>query len=40
MVNKGKKQREGNLDRCKPEAAPIYVSWEPEQTLDDIRAED
>ena len=38
-VNKGKKQQEGNLDQCKPEAAPIYVSQVPEQTLDDIRAD-
>lgn len=39
-VNKGKQQREGNLDQRKPAAAPIYISQEPEQTLDDIRAED
>lgn len=40
MANKGKKQQEGSLDQYEPEAAPIYISQEPEQTLDDIKAED
>lgn len=39
--NKGETQQEGSLEQCKPEAAaPICDSQEPEQTLDDVRADD